>query len=160
MQISVGCKGRHWADVLCCNLRNRIVQVIMTVTWVCKLFSKSIRFMLQSATSPWSGIVIRFVGFSLTFKIVLTDVRKLCLSKSKIPFWNFLPRISLGIAARRDNYYENVEQVVDKLTLWYFRGTLGGSFMYGGVPFLVVSVHLAMHSYSLDKWGLHYNNVW
>lgn len=50
--------------------------------------------------------------------------------------------------------------MVHKITKYYFIATLGGSFMYGFCPFLVVFYNLARDSYSLRSWSLHYNNVW
>lgn len=67
---------------------------------------------------------------------------------------------NVGNAARGDNFYLGVERFVHKLTKLYFIATLGGSFMYGFCPFLVVFYYLAFDTYSLRVWSLHYNNVW
>lgn len=65
-----------------------------------------------------------------------------------------------GNAARNDSFYADAEAFIHKLTLIFFILTLGGSFMYGFCPFLVVFYHLAANSYSVRVWSLHYNNVW
>lgn len=67
---------------------------------------------------------------------------------------------TVGNAARGDNFYLGVERFIHKLTKMYFFATLGGSFMYGFCPFLVVFYYLAFDTYSLRVWSLHYNNVW
>lgn len=37
---------------------------------------------------------------------------------------------------------------------------MAGSVVYGLVPFMVVIYCLEKDTYTLDKWTLHYNNVW
>lgn len=65
-----------------------------------------------------------------------------------------------GNAARNDNYYAENEEFIHRLTKIFFILTLGGSFMYGFCPFLVVFYNLAADTYSVKSWSLHYNNVW
>lgn len=68
--------------------------------------------------------------------------------------------VCAGNAARNDSYYTDNEAFIHKLTLVFFIMTLGGSFMYGFCPFLVVFYNLAANTYSVKSWSLHYNNVW
>lgn len=61
---------------------------------------------------------------------------------------------------KKDSFYADTEAFIHQLTKIFFILTLGGSFMYGFCPFLVVFYNLAADTYSMKSWSLHYNNVW
>lgn len=65
-----------------------------------------------------------------------------------------------GNAHRNDDFYPKTEKMIQTLTKYYFIFTLAGSVIYGFVPFMVVGFCMARDTYTLNKWTLHYNNVW